>query len=180
MPFQNVYREWNVSGISGLLLKIRKTGGLKSTPLTLEKISNNTIMKHFFYFFLASILVLVVMDSCSPTITPIAPTTLLHTKTFSPVVRANGILRNAVDTNLYSYDLSCGCSFPLGVDRDTSSYIYYNTSDFKDTITVHKIKAAAKAGLKSGTYSGWLAITTIQPITTELLKDTLRDTLIFP
>jgi hypothetical protein len=68
----------------------------------------------------------------------------------------------------------------LGIDKDTSSYISYNTSDFKDTIVVHTIKASAKGKLPSGQYIGWLAITTIQPVTTELLKDTLRDTVIVP
>ena len=58
--------------------------------------------------------------------------------------------------------------------------IVYTTSDFKDTIVTHNIKAGAKAGLSKGMHTGWLAITTIQPITTELLKDTLRDTVMVP
>ncbi len=137
-------------------------------------------MKHLFYLFLASVVVLVMIDSCSPTITPIAPVTLVHSKAYSPVVRADGILRNNPDTNVYAYDLSCGCSFPLKIDgADTSSITYY-TVDFKDTIVVHHIKAGARAGLSKGQHTGWLAITTIQPVTTELLKDTLRDTVIVP
>jgi hypothetical protein len=141
---------------------------------------NNYIMKHLFYFFLAGVLVLVTMQSCSPTITPLAPTTLAQTKTYSPIVRSNSIMGIAPDTNVYAYDLTCGCSFLLGIDGADTSSITYNTKDFKDTIIVHNIMAGARAGLAKGQHTGWLAITTIQPVTTELLKDTLRDTVIVP
>jgi hypothetical protein len=120
------------------------------------------------------------LDACSPTINPSAPTTLVGLKTYSPAVRTKGIMGNAPDTNIYAYDLSCTCSFPLKIDNADTSSITYNTSDFKDTIVVHNIKAGARAGLASGQHIGWLAITTIQPVTTELLKDTLRDTVMVP
>ncbi len=137
-------------------------------------------MKHLFYLFLASVVVLVVMDSCSPTLTPLPPTTLSRSKTLSPSIRVDGKLRNTPDTNVYRYNLTCGCSFPLAIDSADTTSITYKTSDFKDTIKFHYIKAAARAGLSSGQHTGWLAITTIQPVTTELLKDTLRDTVIVP
>src|SRR5512140_14833 len=109
----------------------------------------------------------IVIDSCSPTLTPEPPVTLIHTKT-------GGVL-NAADTNLYAYSLSCGCDFPLAVDTADTSSIRYDITHLKDTIAAHRIKVSARSGLASGKYTGFLAITTIPPITRELLKDTLRD-----
>ena len=114
----------------------------------------------------------VIFDSCSPTITPLPPTTLIHTKT--------GKIVNPADTCVYDYALSCGCAFPLAVDAIDTTSIIYDTANLKDTANHHKIKASVKPGLSSGKHTGFLAITTIQPITTELLKDTLRDTVIVP
>jgi hypothetical protein len=137
-------------------------------------------MKPLYPLLIVAAFIAAAIDSCSPTLTPVAPNTFVHTKTYSPIVRTNGILRNSPDTNVYAYDLSCGCAFPLKIDSADTTSITYNTSDFMDTIVVHNIKASARAGLASGQHTGWLAITTIQPITTELLKDTLRDTVIVP
>jgi hypothetical protein len=126
------------------------------------------------------ILAAMTLDSCSPTITPSPPVTFVAIKTYSPAIRTKGIMGIAPDTNIYAYDLSCTCPFPLKIDSADTSSITYNTSDFANSIVVHTIKAGARAGLASGQHTGWLAITTIQPVTTELLKDTLRDTVIVP
>lgn len=136
-------------------------------------------MKFLFGLLAQTVLLVLIMESCSPTITPVPPTTMLHTKSFDP--RTSAILKIAGDSNVYDYDLSCGCSFPLKAEgADTSHIYYYDLTHLKDTITHHVIIAKARLPLVTGTYTGWLAVTTIQPITTELLKDTLRDTLIVP
>ena len=140
-------------------------------------------MKNLFRLIALTALIAVVMESCSPTITPISPVTLVLLKTRFPTQNSGGILTKMADTNLYDYALSCGCAFPLKAEGADTSSLFYDLSNLKDTITDHKIKASPRSGLtfKSGQkYIGWLAITTIQPITTELLKDTLRDTVLVP
>ncbi len=130
-------------------------------------------MKPLFLLLIMSAFMAVVIVSCSPPITPVAPTTLVPDKT-------GGIL-NLTDSNVYNYQLSCTCPFPLKIEgADTSNILYHDISHLKDTIVYHLIIAKAKQSLTSGKYTGWLAITTIQPVTTELLKDTLRDTVIVP
>jgi hypothetical protein len=120
------------------------------------------------------------LDSCSPSITPVSPTTLnLVAKTRNQTSAFGGILKTTSDTNIYAYALSCGCSFRLKVENADSSAIHYYTNDFKDTVGGHYIRATPFSGLTSGkTYTGYLAIATIQPLTTELLRDTLRDTVV--
>ena len=122
-----------------------------------------------------------VMNSCSPTLSPVAPTTLdLKSKTRNSTSAYGGILKVTTDTNFYVYKLSCGCPFPLAVDASDTTWIHYDLSHLKDTTDSHVMSATPKSPLVSGQHTGWIAITTIQPVTTELLKDTLRDTVIVP
>ena len=141
-------------------------------------------MKPLYSLLIVAAFIAVAMDSCSPTLTPVAPTTLvLVSKSGNQTTASGGILKSTKDTNFYAYKLSCDCAFPLKVDaRDTSS-IHYDISHLMDTTGGHTIFATPRSGITftSGQkYTGWLAITTIQPITTELLKDTLRDTVMVP
>jgi hypothetical protein len=133
----------------------------------------DTTMKSLFGLFVLAAFSAVVIDSCSPIITPVVPTTLKPDKT--------GGVMSKTDSNVYNYQLSCLCPFPLKIEgADTSQISYHDLTHLKDTIVYHLVIAKPKLPLTSGKYTGWLAITTIQPVTTELLKDTLRDTVIVP
>lgn len=137
-------------------------------------------MKYLFPSFLAAVLYLLVISSCSPTPTTPEKTELLHTRTAYPTTRANTILRSFADTNIYNYALSCTCGFEFVVeDADTSS-ILYNVGNIAVRDGSHKIKAFPRSGLTAGTYYGWLAVRTLKPDTQEDFRDTLRDTAMIP
>ncbi|MEP7234762.1 MAG: hypothetical protein ABI778_05655, partial [Ignavibacteriota bacterium] len=101
-------------------------------------------------------------------------TTLIHIKTGTT-------LKLATDTNKYTYSLSCGCGFELGVENaDTSDGVRYDTGDIALRASSHLIKAYAAPGLTTGKHYGWLAVVTLKPDTQEDFRDTLRDTVIVP
>src|SRR5689334_20695276 len=103
--------------------------------------------------FLAILTLIVSIDSCSPSTSPPAPTTLVPNRT--------GKVMTKTDSNSYDFRLSCGCPFPLKVEgADTTNIFYYDLSHLKDTVTAHLIIAKPRLPLASGTYTGWLAITT--------------------
>ena len=58
-------------------------------------------MKNLFRLIALTALVAVVMESCSPTITPISPVTLVLLKTRFPTQNSGGILTKMADTNLH-------------------------------------------------------------------------------
>ena len=82
------------------------------------------------------------------------------------------------DTNTYSFALSCGCPFELKAEGADTSKIHYDLSNIPVKANSHLIKAYPVVGLTPGTYTGWLAVVTLQPDTNPDLRDTLRDTVI--
>jgi hypothetical protein len=121
------------------------------------------------------------LDACSPTITPEPPVTLVAlAKSGNQKTSPGGLLHSTADTNKYDFALSCGCGFRFVVENYDTSAIHYDIINFKDTTSDHKIRASSKSGLASGTHPGYLMIATLQPLTTELLRDTLRDTVVVP
>jgi hypothetical protein len=114
------------------------------------------------------------LNSCSPTASDtIKPTTLVP----SP----SGQVTSSGGTRLVSYALSCGCPFKMQVrSADTSDWIVYEYPNFPDLQSIHDIRAMLKPGAPSGMHRGWIEIGTVQPETTEDLRDTLRDSVMVP
>ncbi len=135
-------------------------------------------MENLFRLIALTILVTVLMESCSPTITPVPPVELNHTKVFAP--RTSGILKVPTDSNVYNLGLSCGCDFELAVETVDSPKILYDFGNIATKAGVHTIKAFPRPGLTTGTYTGWAAVVTLKPDTNPDLRDTLRDTCIVP
>ncbi|MDP4218879.1 MAG: hypothetical protein Q8916_02245 [Bacteroidota bacterium] len=121
-------------------------------------------MKYLSYLIIA--VVIVTIDSCSPKADSIEATSMIHTRT------------SIADTNIYDYDLTCGCDFELKVvDGDTAKNLIYDVGNIAVPASHHIIRVYPKAGLAPGTYTGWLAIVTLKPDTQEDFRDTLRDTI---
>ncbi|HET9136759.1 MAG TPA: hypothetical protein VFO76_08980, partial [Candidatus Kapabacteria bacterium] len=114
------------------------------------------------------------LNSCSPTANnDIKPTTLI------PL--ASGQVTSSGGTRLVNYSLSCGCPFKMQVrSADTSDWIVYEYPNFGDLQSQHSIRASLKAGAPSGMHRGMIEIGTVQPETTEDLRDTLRDSVMVP
>ena len=146
-----------------------------------EYLLSESKMKHLLKFLGMAIPVILVMNSCSPTVTGEAPTTLdLNSKTRNQTNAFGGILNSTADTNTYVYKLSCGCPFELKFEGTDTTSIRYDLGTSGTSYTSHIIRAFPRAGLAKGTHTGWAAIVTLQPDTNPDLRDTMRDTVIVP
>lgn len=138
-------------------------------------------MKYLFPGFLAVVLALMVISSCSPTPSEPDKTELIHYKYRGNTTNTGGILKSTADTNLYGYSLSpCGCGFEFVVENADTSSVLYNVGNIAVRDVKHFIKAFPRSGLATGTYYGWLAVRTLKPDTEEDFRDTLRDTVMIP
>lgn len=110
--------------------------------------------------------------SCGPTVTNVDPATTLDT-IYTGSVTTNG------GTRLYQLSLSCGCPFKMRIDSADTTAITYSSADFADTTNPHLFTAAARAGLASGTHTGYLALH-MAPPSLDTLSVILRDTVVIP
>src|SRR5437870_12978959 len=113
-------------------------------------------MKNLFRLFALAMLVLVGLDSCTPTSNPPFVNSLNKQKTKS------GILKLAADTNIYTFGLQCGCPFKLRIETADTVSILYDTTNIATKDYTHIIKAFARPGLAYGTYTGSLALVTVK------------------
>lgn len=110
--------------------------------------------------------------SCGPSVTTVDPPNTLDTSSLGRV-DATG------KTHLYQLSLSCGCPFAMRIDSADTSAITYNTSDIRDTTSPHYVTAAARSGLASGTYTGYISLH-MAPPSLDTFYVTFRDTVVIP
>ena len=121
---------------------------------------------------LSAMIVAAFVSSCAPTPTSDSgPTTLQVSKDkYTP-------MSNSDTLRTWATKLSCGCPFPMKVEGGDTSVIHYSYPYFDSIEYVQYIYVDVPKLPAPGTYTGWLAITTIPPIK-ETLRDTLRDTIV--
>jgi hypothetical protein len=131
-------------------------------------------MKKLFNLFATTLIMTLVMDSCSPTSNPPFVNSLNKQKTKA------GTLHMASDTNIYVFGLQCGCAFELKIVSADTGHVHYDLGNSAVRDFTHTIKGSPKAGLPPGTYIDSLTVMTVKPDTSEDFTETLRDTVVVP
>lgn len=118
-----------------------------------------------------------VLASCTPT--PNEPDRPENKMIHDP---QSQVLTAATPNRTVKSTLVCGCGFILRIDGQggDTAIIQYRIPTAGDTLTAHDIAVTANtAGLTSGTYTSWIALST-PDVFKGALRDTIYDTLIVP